>query len=413
MAEDIPTSGDTADGADASGGARAPRRSFPTWPHFDEDEISAVAEVLRSGRVNYWTGPLGREFESAFAEFVGRRRAIALSNGTAALELALWAFGIGEGDDVVVPARTFIATASAVATRGARPVVADVDRDSGCVTAETIAAALTPATKAIVVVHLGGWPCDMAPIAALARERGLRLIEDCAQALGASYAGASVGTFCDAAAFSFCQDKIMTTGGEGGMLVMDDEALFELAWSLKDHGKSYAASVGGGPASTTSFRWLVDRFGTSMRMTEMQAAIGLVGLGKVPAWVEMRRWHALRLETAFAGMPGLRVTVPPEGSLHAYYKYYAYVRPENLAAGWDRDRVCEAVAAEGVPCYSGACPEIYLERAFDGIRPSERLPVARELGETSLMFLVHPTLSDDDMSVVASAVTKVMRDATA
>lgn len=382
---------------------------LPPWPVFAADEREAVDRVLTSGRANYWTGGEGRAFEAQFAEFVGAPHAIALANGTAALELALWGLGIGPGDEVVVPARTFIATAGAVAARGAVPVCADVDRDSGCVTAETVAAALTGRTRAVIVVHLGGWPCDMTSIAALTAGRGLALVEDCAQALGASWDGRAVGTFGDAAAFSFCQDKIMTTGGEGGMLVTRDHALWERCWSYKDHGKGIGSLEPQAPG--VDFRWLHERFGTNWRMTEMQAAIGCAALPKVPGWVDARRAAASVLGEAFAGLPALRTAAPPSEAYHACYKHYVYVRPEALRQGWDRGRVASAVSAEGVPCMTGSCPEIYLERAFDGIRPAERLGVARELGETSLMLMVHPTLAESDIADTAAAVVKVMEAA--
>jgi hypothetical protein len=387
-------------------------RVLPPWPYFGEDEAEAAAEVLRTGRVNYWTGTLGREFEIAFAKFVGRKHAIALSNGTAALELALWSVGIGPGDEVIVPARTFIATASSVAMRGGTPVCADIDSASQNVTAATIDAALSPRTKAIIVVHLAGWPCDMQPINELAASHGIPVIEDCAQALGAAYYGRPAGSLGQLAAFSFCQDKIMTTGGEGGMLVTDDSELFELAWSLKDHGKSYAKTHSETQIPGVGFRWMHDRFGTNMRMTEMQSAIGLKALTKVPGWVSRRRAHANALDDAFVGLPGVAITRPPTGFEHAYYKYYLRVRVDELSAGWSRDRILKAVEAEGIPCFSGACPEIYLEQAFDGIRPAERLPVAQEIGETSLMLLVHPTLTEQDIDDTIAAVRKVLGAAT-
>lgn len=385
--------------------------SFPSWPYFEEDEIQAAMAPLQSGKVNYWTGQEGRLFEQEWAEFCGTRYAVAVANGTVALELALYALGIGPGDEVVVPSRTFIASASCAVMRGAKPVVADVDPVSQNLTAETVAAVLTPRTKAVVAVHLAGWPCDMDPLIELAREKGLYVIEDCAQAHGATYKGRPVGSFGDAAAFSFCQDKIMTTGGEGGMLTTNSREVWAKAWSYKDHGKSYDAVYH--REHPPGFRWLHESFGTNWRMTEMQAAIGRVQLRKLPRWVEARWRNAAILTERFARLPALRVTVPPEDVGHAYYKYYVFVCPERLKSGWNRDRVMEAINAEGIPCFSGSCSEIYREKAFTdrGWGPPERLPVARELGETSLMFLVHPTLSEKDMRDTARAVEKVLRAA--
>ncbi len=384
---------------------------FAPWPHFEPDEIDAVTAVLRSGKVNYWTGMEGREFEKEFAAFTECKHAVAVANGTAALELALYALGIGPGDEVIVPSRTFIASASCAVMRGAIPIIADVDAESQNLTADTIRPLLSPRTKAIVAVHLAGWPCDMDPILELARERGLKVIEDCAQAHGAIYKGRPVGCLGDVAAFSFCQDKIMTTGGEGGMLTTNDETIRKRSWSFKDHGKSYDACYN--QQDPIGFRWLHESFGTNWRLTEMQSAMGRVLLQRLPSFVETRRKNAAILTQGFSKLPGLRVAVPPAGIDHSYYKYYAFVRPENLLDGWDRDRIMAAISAEGIPCSSGSCSEIYLEKAFPSeMRPAQRLDVARELGETSLTFLVHPTLTENDMRDTYDAVKKVFEVAT-
>lgn len=388
------------------GGLPVRTAPMPPWPHFAADEVQAASDVLATGKVNYWTGEAGRAFEREFAAYHGVPHAIALANGTVALELALHVLGVGPGDEVVTTSRTFIASASCAVMRGARPVCADVDRDSQNLTAATVEAVLTPRTKAVVAVHLAGWPIDLDPLLELCRARGIALIEDCAQALGATYKGRRVGTIGDIGAFSFCQDKILTTGGEGGMLTLRDEALWSRAWSFKDHGKSYEAVYH--RAHAPGFRWLHESFGTNWRLTEMQSAIGRAQLAKLPGWLATRKRHAERLMACFAAFPALRVPAPPADVEHAWYKCYAFVRPARLAPGWDRDRIMNAIAAEGVPCLSGSCSEIYLEKAFPPEwRPAERLPVARELGETSLMFLVHPTLTDADVEDVCRAVEKV------
>ena len=383
---------------------------FAPWPVFAEEEIRAAAEVLRSGKVNYWTGDEGRRFEREFAEFSGCRHAIALANGTVALEAALRALGVGPGDEVITTARTFIASASCAVAVGAKPVIADIDRESQNLTADTIHAALTPKTKAIVAVHLAGWPCEMDEILALAREHGLKVVEDCAQAHGASYKGRPVGSLGDAAAFSFCQDKIMTTGGEGGMLTTNREEVWRRAWSYKDHGKDYDAVYA--PHHPAGFRWLHGSFGSNWRMTEMQAAIGRVVLPKLPQWVDARRRHAAMLDQRLQDISGLRVPRPPAHLRHAYYKYYVFVRPERLRKSWDRDRMMQAIHAAGVPCSVGSCGEIYREAAFAATGAREtRLPVAKELAETSLMFMVHPTLSEESIQHTCAVVEEVTRSA--
>ena len=394
------------------GGLSVRSREFAPWPSVSEDEVEAASAVLRSGKLNYWTGDQGRKFEDEFAAFTNCKHAIAVANGTVALELALYALGIGPGDEVIVPSRTFVASASCVVMRGATPVFADVDSVSQTVTAATIRAVLTANTRAIIVVHLAGWACDMDPIILLAQEYGLKVIEDCAQAHGATYKGRPVGCLGQAAAFSFCQDKIMSTGGEGGMLTTNDHQVWQRAWSFKDHGKAYGAAhtLQWSPA----FRWLHDSFGTNWRMTEMQAAIGRALLTKIRGHLERRRANAATLNSGFGALPALRTTIPPKEIGHAYYKYYVFLRAGWLRCGWSRDRLLQVIAAEGIPCFSGSCSEVYLERAFpECMRPADRLPIARNLGETSLMFLVHPTLSEQDMADTVRAVQKVLEVATA
>jgi dTDP-4-amino-4,6-dideoxygalactose transaminase len=389
-----------------------PARSAPfaPWPSYPQDEIDAAVRVLVSGRVNYWTGEEARAFEREYAAHVGCAHAVALANGTVALELALHVLGVGAGDEVIVPSRTFIATASCAVMRGATPVIADVDPVSQNLTAETIRAVLSPRARAIIPVHLAGWPCDMDPIMALARERELKVIEDCAQAHGALYKGRPVGSIGDIGAFSFCQDKIITTCGEGGMLVMNDRTLWSRAWSFKDHGKSYDTIYHQPPPKPGLFNWIHESFGTNGRMTEVQAAIGRVQLAKLGQSRRARQRNAAILTEALSSVPGLRITVPGKDIGHAYYKYYVFVRAEVLRPGWSRDRIVEAVNAEGVPCAVGSCSEIYLEKAFpESMRPAKRLEVSRALGDTSLAFMVHPTLTERDMADIGRAVAKVMR----
>lgn len=398
---------------------------FSPWPSFTSEEATAVHGVLLSNKVNYWTGTETREFEKEFVTWAGTSYAIALSNGTLALDVALKALGIGPGDEVVVTPRTFIASVSCVVNAGATPVFADVDIDSGNLTAQTILRVLTPRTKAVICVHLAGWPCDMDPIMKLANAHGLKVIEDCAQAHGARYKGRSVGSIGHVGAWSFCQDKIMTTGGEGGMVTTNDEALWRVMWSFKDHGKSYEAVYE--RQHPPGFRWLHESFGTNWRMLEMQAVIGRIQLRRMAEWTRQRQANAARLSQALvpfaeeAGavrLPAFGCSSCPgqcgaAGCEHAQYKFYAYVRPENLAPGWSRDRIIEAINAEGVPCYQGSCSEVYLEKAFDGTgwRPQDRLPVAKTLGETSIMFLVHPTLTDSELAETCEVIKTVMNEA--
>jgi dTDP-4-amino-4,6-dideoxygalactose transaminase len=386
---------------------------FSPWPSFTQEEADAVQQVLLSNRVNYWTGGECREFEKEFAAWCGTRYAVALANGTLALDLALKAAGIRPGDEVVVTPRTFIASVSCVVNAGAIPVFADVELDSGNISADTIARVITPKTKAVICVHLGGWPCDMDPIMELAQQHDLKIIEDCAQAHGAFYKGRSVGSIGHIGAWSFCQDKIMTTGGEGGMVTTNDEALWRRMWAYKDHGKSYEAVYE--RDHPPGFRWLHESFGTNWRMLEMQAVIGRIQLKRLEYWTERRTFNALTILNTCRESAALSVPIfsDQEGSQHAHYKCYVYVNLEVLKLGWSRERIISELGLAGVPCYQGSCSEVYLERAFDdtGWRPLSALPNAKLMGEVSLSFLVHPTLTDHELKKTCSAIREVMKQA--
>ena len=388
---------------------------FSPWPSFTQAEADAVSQVILSNKVNYWTGTECREFEKEFATWADSDYAIAMGNGTLALDVALQALDVGAGDEVIVTPRTFIASISSVVNAGATPIFADVEEATGNITVETIAAVITDNTKAIVCVHLAGWPCDMDAIMALAEQHNLYVIEDCAQAHGTRYKGRSVGSIGHVGAWSFCQDKIMTTGGEGGMVTTNDEALWRKMWAYKDHGKSYAAVYE--TEHPPGYRWLHESFGTNWRMTEMQAVIGRIQLARMQDWTAKRTSNAQAIlnecdkwqAQGYLSVPRLENTPAYTDSTHGYYKLYVYVQPDNLPEGWSRDRIITEINELKVPCYSGSASEVYLEKAFDntGLRPEIRLPVAKQLGETSVMFLVHPTLTQDEIAQTVSAIHSV------
>ncbi|AZE54127.1 4-keto-6-deoxy-N-Acetyl-D-hexosaminyl-(Lipid carrier) aminotransferase [Pseudomonas synxantha] len=385
---------------------------FAPWPSFTTEEADAVRDVVLSNKVNYWTGTECREFEKEFAAFAGTEYAIALANGTVALDLALKALGIGAGDEVIVTSRTFLASVSSIVNAGATPVFADVDLDSQNITADTIRAVITSKTRGIVCVHLAGWPCDMDEIMDLAHAHDLKVIEDCAQAHGALYKGRPVGSIGHVGAWSFCQDKIMTTGGEGGMVTTNDRELWASMWAYKDHGKSWEAVYEREHAP--GFRWLHESFGTNWRMLEMQAVIGRIQLRKMTEWQATRQANAALIWNCAKSLPALRVPVLPAGVRHAAYKCYVFIRPELLREEWSRDRILAEINSRGVPAFSGSCSEVYLEKAFDntGWRPEVRLANAQLLGETSLMFLVHPTLTAAQIDLTCKVLADVITEAT-
>jgi dTDP-4-amino-4,6-dideoxygalactose transaminase len=380
---------------------------FSPWPSFTQEEADAVQNVLLSNKVNYWTGQEGREFEKEFATFCNSKYAVALGNGTLALDIALKAMNIGAGDEVITTPRTFLASASSIVTAGAKPVFADVDLNSQNITAKSIEAVLTDKTKAVIVVHLAGMPAEMDEIMALSAKHSFYVIEDCAQAHGAKYKGKSVGSIGHVGAWSFCQDKIMSTGGEGGMVTTNDETLWKTMWAYKDHGKSWDAIYN--KEHPPGFRWLHESFGTNWRMTEMQAAIGRIQLTRMTSWTQSRQAYAKQLDEAASAFDMVRLVEVPEYSEHAEYKHYMFIKPELLTNGWDRDRIVNEIVAAGVPCFQGSCAEVYLEKAFDntGFRPENRLSNAVKLGETSLMFVVHPTLTQAEVDKTVSVIKRV------
>lgn len=386
--------------------------NFKKWPYFDEADISAVAEVMRSGKVNRWTGTKNLEFEKKLCDITGAKYAIALANGSLALELALYALGVGEGDEVITTCRTFMASASAAVMRGARPVVADVDLNSQNIRAETIEKCITPKTKAIIAVHLGGMPCEMDEIMELARKHNLKVIEDCAQAHGALYKGKSVGTIGDIGAWSFCQDKIITTCGEGGAVTTNDESLWRKMWEFKDHGKSYDAVFK--RKHPEGFRWLIESFGTNYRLSEVACAQGILWLNKLESWIEIRNKHAAKLSETLKNFKAIRIQETPSYMRNAFYKYYCFVKPEELKPDWSRDRIAKEISARGIPCFAGACWNVSAEKCFldrGWGKTKEELPNAYKLGETSLMLLVHPTITDADMDGACEIISEVLKQA--
>ena len=381
---------------------------FSQWPSYDKEEADTVRDVLLSNKVNYWSGDNGRKFEKEFAEWVNTEYSVTVSNGTVALEFSLKALNVSYGDELIVTSRTFLASVSSIINVGAIPVFVDLDRDSQNITAKTIESAITNNTKAILCVHLAGWPCDMDAIISLAKQHNLYVIEDCAQAHGAKYRGRSVGSIGDIGCWSFCQDKIMTTGGEGGMITTNNRLLWSKIWSYKDHGKSWEAVYE--REHPTGFRWLHESFGTNGRITEMQAAIGRIQLKRMEQWHSARTANANAILDCCAQFPTLfRVPKLPEHIEHAWYKCYVFVKNDGLGEGWTRDRIIERINSRGVPCYQGSCSEVYLEKAFEetNFRPKKRLPIAKELGETSLMFLVHPTLTAEEIELTYSVIWDV------
>ena len=383
-----------------------------SWPYFDEKQIKQVANVLQSGKVNYWTGQETLKFEKEFAKWSNNNYAVAVSNGSLALSCAYLALNIGAGDEVITTPRTFIATASSIALLNAKPIFADVDINSGNITPETIEPLINKNTKAISVVHLGGWPAEMVEISKLAKHYNLSLVEDCAQAHGGKIKVGEkfkpVGSFGDVSAWSFCQDKIISTGGEGGMVTTNRKELFKRIWSIKDHGKSYDLALK--KVNFNKFRWLHEDFGSNFRLTELQSSIGRLQLKKLNEWTKLRTRNANILINALKDMPNIRLPIPKSDFVHAWYKFHCYLIKEATSIDWSRERIINEIRKKSYPAFSGSCSEIYLEKCFlkKGIYQKEKLVNANKLGSSSLMFLVHPTITSTEMNSYAEAIKEVL-----
>ena len=382
--------------------------NFSPWPSYTKEEADAVSAVLLSNKVNYWTGNKCREFELEFSNWCGVKYAVALANGTLALENAFRAMELSYGDEVIVTSRTYIASVSSIINAGAVPVFADIDLDSQNISPDSILKHITNNSKAILCVHLAGWPCEMDKIMEIAYENNLFVIEDCSQAHGAKYKGKSVGSIGDIGCWSFCQDKIISTGGEGGMVTTNNESLWKKMWAYKDHGKNY--ELAHQKMSSNSFRYIHETFGTNWRMTEMQAVIGQIQLRRMSEWQDKRIKNAEKIWKTAKQFKGLRVPIVHSYIEHAAYKCYVFVDINFLKTDWSRERIIEEINMLGVPCYLGSCSEVFLEKSFDktGFKPQYKLPNASRLGKESIMFLVHPTLTDAEIKKTCNIISEVM-----
>ena len=389
---------------------------FSKWPIYETSEIEEVCRVLGSGNVNYWTGSQTTSFENEFAALIGSTKAIAIANGSLALSAAYKSVGLQKGDELITTPRTFIATSSTAAELGVKLIFADVNIDSGCLTAETIEPLITKKTKAISLVHLGGWPADMESIMKLSRHYKIPVIEDCSQAHGAKIKNKSVGSFGLVSTWSFCQDKIISTGGEGGMITTSDPKIWDFIWSYKDHGKNYE-KININTHNHVGFRWMHDEIGTNMRLTEMQSVIGRSQIRKLNDWNLKRKINADFFRDSLSSISLLRIPTPPKEITHAWYRFYVYINPDRLMTDWDRDRIIKEIKELGVPIFSGSCSEIYLEKCLQKYgninitTNSNRLPIAKELGETSLCFLVHPNLKYDEIDYQIKIIKQVLNKA--
>jgi dTDP-4-amino-4,6-dideoxygalactose transaminase len=387
---------------------------FKSWPNFSQEEANKAKDILLTNKVNYWSGEECRKFEKEFAEYVQCKYAVATSNGTTALDLAFKAMNLDAGSEVLVTSRTFLASVSSIINAGLVPKFIDVSRDTQNIDVSKLENVITSKTKAILCVHLAGWPCDMDEIMCIANLHSLFVIEDCAQAHGAKYKGRPLGSIGHIGCWSFCQDKIMTTAGEGGMVATDNKEYWSKMWSYKDHGKSYDAVYN--TKHNPGFKWLHDSLGTNWRMTEIQGAIGRIQLTKMESWSATRNKYLAKIWNACSCIDALRVPKfkclsctgcnQENACIHGAYKCYVFLDNSKIHPEWSRLDIIDRINSAGVPCFVGSCSEVYLEKAFESLDclPDNRLPVAKELGESALMFLIHPSLTNKDIDYTCQVI---------
>ena len=358
--------------------------------------------ISGSGKFNYL-------FEKKIQGLIKKKYAISTTNGTTALETAIQSLNLKKGDEVILPSFTIISCFNAIVKNGLIPVPVDCNFGDWNMDIEKLKKKITNKTKAIICVHLAGWPCDMDEILKIAKKNKLFVIEDCAQAHGAIYKNKSVGSIGDVGCWSFCQDKIMTTGGEGGMITTNKKSIWSKVWSLKDHGKSLKAI--NRFKEKKGFKWLHDKFGSNYRMTEFQASIGRLQLKKMKSWTKIRNsyqniiWNLCR-KYKFLDVPEFKCPT----STHAAYKCYVFINFNSLGSMWTREKIIDAFNNNGIPCFEGSCSEIYLEKAFrnKGLSPKKPLKVAKEIGKKSLVFLVHPSMSKKEFLIKRDLIRKTL-----
>ena len=346
-----------------NGGPKVVTKPLGTWPCFSEKAIKDVEAVLRSGKVNYWTGPAGMAFEKEFASWQGSKFAVSVNTGTAALHVALTALGIGPGDEVIVPSYTFIATGFSVVQAGAIPRFADVNIEDHCISVESAEKLVTSRTKAIMPVHLYGNVCDMDKVSAFAKKHGLYVIEDNAEAFGGTYKGKNTGTLGDIAGCSFCQNKTFTTGGEGGMVTTDDEDLAWNARSFRDHGYDVKTRLSLLELEQ-KLPYIHNMVGWNYRMTEMQSAIGLAELERMENWnMPTRRRNAEIILNKLRDLPSVKyLPVDTEERRNGWYVLAISLDIENMAC--DIEQFVAAATAEGAPVWKVFWPQCHTERAY-------------------------------------------------
>ena len=360
------------------------------WPNFSKDLISNVGRIIGSGKINYTEGPYGIKFEKEFSKFIGNKYSIAICNGTAALEVAIKSLRLPKNSEIIVPARSFFSSASCIVNTGYNPVFADVNLLTQNITINEIKRKITKKTKAIICVHLAGLPCDMPSIKKLANKKKIKIIEDCSQAHGASINNKQVGSFGDISTWSFCNDKIMSTLGEGGMISTNKKNLYEFCKRYINHGTNYKNNK-----KTEKFIYNKDYFGTNLRITEIQSFAGLEQLKNLKK-IQNKRENISKIYFDLISnyQDFFNYYYPSKKIKSAWYRLYFFLKSDVKNYQKIRFKIIKDLRKNNLKCFTGSCPEIYLEKAFKKLNNFKpvRLKNCKILGETSIALDINHTL---------------------
>jgi len=382
-------------------------RNTETWPNYSSQEIDLVKKVLQSNKVNYWTGQQCKLFEKEFSNYIGVRYSVAVANGSVGLDLAVAALNLPKGSEVIVTPRSYITSVTCVIKNKLKPIFADVDFWSQNLSLEHIKKKITFRTKAVILVHLAGMPCDMFPILELTKKLNIKIIEDCSQAHGAVYNNKIVGSMGDISVWSFCNDKIISTCGEGGMVSTNNNKYFKKIWAGKDCGRNIDKIKKNN--LKVGFKWIHDFEGTNLRMTELQAAVGRYQLKKLDSWIKIRNRNAKKILDTCKKYSFIDYKEFSKNIKHAYYRCYILVNNKKLKKGWNRDKIIGSLLKKKIKCNSGSCPEIYLEKSIKNkkLRPKKNLPNAKLLGQATIAFEVHNKISKKSIVYICSLIKRV------
>ena len=382
------------------------------WPNFSQDLITKLGGVISSGKINYTTGPYGERFEKKFSKFIGNKYAIAVCNGTAALEVAIKSLKLPKKSEIIVPARSFFASASCIVNTGHIPVFVDVDLLTQNISLSDIKKKISKRTKVIICVHLAGLPCEMYAIKNFARKNNLKIIEDCSQAHGASINNKEVGSFSDVSTWSFCNDKIISTLGEGGIISTNNKKIYKFCKKYINHGTTLKKIQ-----NQEKFIYNKDLFGTNLRLTEIQSFAGLEQLKCLKQTQKKRQKIAkdyLKLISKYKKY--FFSYYPPKQIRSAWYRFYFFIKPNVRNHKKIRLDIIRDLIIRNLRCFSGSCPEIYLEKSFKKLKnfKIKRLKNCKILGETSLALDVNHTLNfwqhKKDLLQIKTVIEKFIKD---